>query len=413
MAVSAGRWAAYQVLRRVEREGAFASDLLHSPLAQGLSERDRALAEELALGVLRRQAEIDRLLAEAGGRPVEQLDPEVRLALRLGAYQLRRLDRIPARAAVSESVEIVKRARKASAAGLVNAVLRRIAERPADPEPPAAETAVPLWLLERWRKNFGPAAAEKVALATLDRPPAYLRLNARFDHEETVRMLAAEGVQTETTELALCRRAMSGKPAQTECFRQGRIRIQDLGSQRVPPLLGIEPGQSFLDLCAAPGGKAFQVLEQWDRRLRLSVACDLHPHRLGIMRRLATLPIDLVALDAGQSLPFSVRFDRILVDAPCSGTGTLARNPEIKWKLQPEDIAALAERQRAILAQALDRLAPGGRLVYATCSLEPEENEDVVDAVLGPGFVKRETHLWLPGYSEGDGFFACVVAART
>src|SRR5712692_4542727 len=313
MAVSAARWAAFQVLHRVESAEAFAAHLLHSRLA--LDERDLGLAEELALGVLRWQGELDRLIGEAAGRPLESLDREVRLALRLGAYQLRRLDRIPARAAVSESVEIVKRARKASAAGLVNAVMRKLAARETPPGPPRPEWAVPSWLLDRWRQAYGDAVAAKIALSTLETPPTYLRLNARFDTEETLRRLAGEGVRTAPTELPFCRRVLSGKPASTECFRQGRVRIQDLGSQRIAPLLGPDAPQRFLDVCAAPGGKTFQALEQWRDGPRGAIAGDLYHHRLVTMRRLSTLPVALITLDAAASLPFSTSFDRILVRA--------------------------------------------------------------------------------------------------
>src|SRR5262249_40885085 len=165
----------------------------------------------------------------------------------------------------------------------------------------------------------------------------------------------------------------------------------------------------FLDICAAPGGKTFQALEQWRNRPHMAVAGDLYHRRLVTMRRLGTAPVALVALDAAASLPFSTTFDRILTDAPCSGTGTLARNPEIKWKLQFDDIEDLASRQKAILARALEALGPGGRLVYSTCSLEREENEAVVEAVVAPPFEKHEVRRWLPGVDEGDGFFACVI----
>jgi 16S rRNA (cytosine967-C5)-methyltransferase len=435
-AISPARWAAYQVLLRVEKDHSFAADLLHSPVTAALGERDAALAEELTLGALRWQGRLDWLIAEAVGRRAGKLDVEVRLALRLGIYQLLRLDRVPQHAAVSESVEIVKRARKTSAAGLVNAVLRKAAALVASSgkETPAGDQAVPFWLLDRWRRNYGDARAQKLALETLETPHTYLRLNARVDPQETLRLLEAEGVKTQATELPLCRRVEAGKPARTECFRQGRIRIQDIGSQRVAPLLGLEPGHRFLDLCAAPGGKTFQALEGRKSGAvfgaeGLAVACDSSFERLLTMRKLATLPVAMVVLDGSQPLPFRPwrqsgpggrssglpphsGFDRILVDAPCSGTGTLARNPEIKWKLTPADIEDLAARQRAILSRALEMLGPGGRLVYSTCSLEPEENEQLVDAVLSAEHSKIETRLWLPIEHEGDGFFACVVERR-
>ncbi|MBI3667610.1 MAG: hypothetical protein HY236_15510, partial [Acidobacteria bacterium] len=320
------------------------------------------------------------------------------------------LDRVPGRAAVWESVEIVKRARKASAAGLVNAVLRKLAAEPREGRP-APERCLPAWMLERWRRHFGDRTAEALAFATLEAPPTYLRLNARFDTEETLQLLTAEGVETGPTELPYCRRLLKGRPARTECFRQGRVRIQDLGSQRVTARLELAPGQHLLDLCAAPGGKTFQALEQCGGQA-YAVACDLYLHRLSTLQRLATMPAALVALDAARPLPFAARFDRILVDAPCSGTGTLARNPEIKWRLRPADIEDLAARQRAILEHALEALAPGGRLVYATCSLEPEENEAVVESLLSGPFEKMESRLWLPSDQPGDGFFACVITRR-
>ena len=176
-------------------------------------------------------------------------------------------------------------------------------------------------------------------------------------------------------------------------------RIQDIGSQSIVPLLELEPGQSFLDLCAAPGNKTAQALKSGVR----ATACDIHWSRLAPLR---SLGIDLVVLDARQPLPFRRRFDRILVDAPCTGTGTLAHNPEIKWRLRTENIAELRQLQRQILDRALEALALGGRLVYSTCSLEREENEEVVEGLA------VEAMRRLPGRDPGDGFFAAVVECR-
>jgi 16S rRNA (cytosine967-C5)-methyltransferase len=347
MSISPARRAAFLILKRVEEHGAFAGDLLHSSLTASLSERDAALTEELVLGVLRHRAWLDHWLTRLSGRDPELLDLEVGVCLRLGLYQLGGLDRIPAHAAVSESVELVKRARKASAAGLVNALLRKAGA----PPPLTPELALPGWLLDRWRRNYGPRA-EDLALQTLSRPGTFVRMPTG--------------------------------------------RIQDLGSQRIVPLLELAPHHSFLDLCAAPGNKTLQALESHPR---LTVACDVHHHRL-----LGVPVSNRVVLDATHPLPFSLLFDRILVDAPCSGTGTLARNPEIKWKLTPADLDDLAARQRAILRQALEFLAPAGRLVYSTCSLEPEENEQIVAP-----YQPIAHHLWLPCDHPGDGFFAAVI----
>ena len=344
MAISPARQAAFDILLRIETTAAYSDELLHSRLTDRLEERDRALASEIVLGTLRRQGEIDQLIAKPSRRPVAKLDSEVRTALRMGCYQLRYLDRIPDRAAVSESVELVKRARKSSAAGMVNAILRRLPERPRPSE--SVEWSHPEWLRERWRQAFGEAATDALMQANLQPPRTYLRLNTRYPVQETVRRLAGEGVTTEPAEVPSCRLVVKGRPASTESRKQGRVRVQDVSSQMVVPMLGLKPGHSFLDLCAAPGGKTFQALETLIAGQLSShsaaIACDRHLHRLRTMRELATESVDLVSLDAETALPFQRTFDRILVDAPCSGTGTLARNPEIKWRLRPRDIEALS-----------------------------------------------------------------------
>ena len=210
-----------------------------------------------------------------------------------------------------------------------------------------------------------------------------------------------------------CRVVRRGRPGATKCYQQGRIRIQDISSQTVTPLLDLEAHHSFLDVCAAPGGKTCQALEQGGSSGQ-SVAADLHLHRLRTMRALATVRLNLVSLDAETSLPLRQKFDRVLVDVPCSGTGTLARNPEIKWRLTPEDLDDLSHKQQRILSNALAALGPDGVLVYATCSLEPEENQAVVEAVLEAetGFTSGAYLQRVPGRDAGDGFFACRLERR-
>jgi 16S rRNA (cytosine967-C5)-methyltransferase len=347
------RIAAYEILRRTEG-GGYASDLLRST---DLPERDAGLASQIVFGVLRFRAQLDFLIAHYAGRQ-RKLDAEVRTALQMGIYQLRHLDRVPAHAVVADSVELVKRARKSSAAGFVNAVLRKV-DRAAIVWPEReVELSCPEWLLARWERHYGAHIAAKIAQAGLIEPETYVRIT----------------------------------PA--------GARVQDIGSQSIVPLLELQPGLRFLDLCAAPGNKTAQALEDGVR----TVACDVHFHRLVQMKN---LEVPLVVLDGTQPLPFRGGFDRILVDAPCSGTGTLSRNPEIKWRLRPEDLDDLHGRQVALLANALEALAPGGRLVYSTCSLEPEENEEVLTAV-APGLL-RGTMQRIPGRDEGDGFFAAVI----
>jgi 16S rRNA (cytosine967-C5)-methyltransferase len=350
MAISPARKVAFDVLRKVEG-GGYASDLLLEMTA-GLEARDAGLAGEIVFGVLRLQAQLDWLIQHYSGRQ-GKLDSEVRIALRMGVYQLRYLERVPAHAAVGEAVELVKRAKKSSAAGLVNAVLRKVGRETMAWPSREVELSCPEWLVSRWERQYGRETAEGIARAALEEPEKYMRGG----------------------------------------------RVQDIGSQAIVPLLGLEAGQMFLDLCAAPGNKTAQALEAGVR----AVACDVHWHRLHGMKGLGA---DLVVVDGTKSLPFARKFDRILVDAPCSGTGTLGRNPEIKWKLREDDFVDLQGRQAALLRNALGVLAPGGVLVYSTCSLEEEENERVLARA---GREAHPTMQRIPGRDAGDGFFAAVI----
>jgi 16S rRNA (cytosine967-C5)-methyltransferase len=353
--ISPARQVAFDILRRVH-DGGYASDLLLRRSAQ-LDSRDAGLASEIVFGCLRYQAQLDYLI---GRRVPRAPATEVLIALRMGIYQLRYLDRIPPHAAVGESVELVKRAHKTEAAGLVNAILRKTDRTPVPWPDRATKLSMPAWLVEKWDRQYGRDTTDQIASGFLE-------------------------------------------PAQTYIASTGRT--QDIGAQSIVPLLDLRPGETFLDLCAAPGNKTAQAIQQGAR----AIACDIHLHRL---KQMGDLNCPLVVLDGTQPLPFRtnsdrVLFDRILVDAPCSGTGTLGRNPEIKWRLKPSDLADLHAKQVALVRQALRHLRPGGRLVYSTCSLEREENELVIQEVPAAWQITER----LPGLNAGDGFFAAVCSA--
>ncbi len=398
MPVSAARKIAFDILSRVASQDAYASDLLHAELTAKVKSEDAALATELTMGVLRQKRLLDFLIETYSRKRGGAIDVEVAIALRLGIYQLRFLDRIPARAAVNESVELVKRARKRSAATFVNAILRRAADNSQTPVatlipgnlPQSEHLAIlyshPAWLIERWLKEFG----EWRTIALLEsnnRTPetagAFLFAEGR---EEDIKSLERSGIRiTPGRWLRDAFRASGGDISRAPVFRRGRVSVQDEASQIVPRLLNVRAGNSVLDLCAAPGGKTV-TLARAAGTGALVVATDRHAHRLRTMRaqleRVDLKDVRLAEIDATRPLPFRQKFKRILVDAPCSGTGTLARNPEIRWRLSPDDLAEFHTRQVAMVVSALSHLEDGGRLVYSTCSLEFDENERVIEVAL-------------------------------
>lgn len=443
MPVSPARQAAYDILCAVETRRKFAVDLLQGPRLSGLKEADRKLTTELVMGVLRWQGDLDFQIEQLSGRPLKYFDPEVKDILRLGIYQIRFLSAIPKSAAVNESAELAKRARKGSAVGLVNAVLRKceksargFAEDGAPPQEyvESARRSIPGWMLARWERRYGTEAARAIMLASQSIPEACLRVQAGPCGVEPMRReLEAEGIRTRPGSFGRSTlRVESGYVQSSRAWREGRVMIQDEASQLIPELLSLELGQTVLDLCAAPGVKTGQIAESLTSGT--IVACDRSLRRMRSMDRIREMPkgvrLHRVLLDAAYTLPFTRSFDRILIDAPCSGTGTLARNPEIKRRLQPGDLSRYAKRQAELLEHGLDVLAPGGRLVYSTCSLEPEENEEVVKNALGenPGYellgasaLRREFReiasliegsgffRTLPGVHPMDGFFAAVI----
>ncbi len=443
MPISPPRAVAFDILLRIERQNAYAAELLHSNRLDELSPSDCGLATELVMGVLRWQSRLDEVVTFASARVIGKVDLEVLIALRLAIYQLRYLDRIPAHAAINDSVELVKRAQKRSAAPFVNAVLRKVAalkpEAASDEsvEQTAASLAQdfahPLWLVERWVAAFGIERAQGICRQNQQIPSTTVRI----DKPDVEPELQAEGIGLAPGALISGARVMTnGDVTRSREFQEGRVFIQDEGSQLVAALVGA--GARILDCCAAPGGKTTAIAAR--NPASEIVAVELHEHRAALLRkRVTSSNVQIVHADI-VGLPLSGIFDRVLADVPCSGTGTLARNPEIKWRLRPSDLDDLHARQVAILRAALGYLEVGGRGVYSTCSLEREENEAVVEEVLDGNesyqLLDCRTELeklrssgeliWndidtllsgpflrtLPGIQPCDGFFAAIIEKR-
>ena len=426
--VSPARRAAFDILRRVA-DGAFSSVLLAAEEPK-LSTADRALTHELVLGVLRWQLWLDKIVEHFSKRRVDDLDLPVRIALRLGLYQLRFLRRIPASAAVNESVNLVRIAKLSSAAAFVNAVLRHaIREGDYDPasvareplERLAIETSHPLWLIEHWVNSFGLADTESFARANNEIPPTAFRVvHSRADEHDVLQQLTGAGASVERSTIAEHGLRVSGGSAVLrELSAKGHIYLQDEASQLVAQMLDARRGERVLDLCAAPGGKTTLIADRIGDTASI-IAGDRFATRMSTIITTAALHqirgIKPVLLDAGEKLPFPpASFDRVLVDAPCSGTGTLRRNPEIRWRLSPDDIPSFAANQKKFLHNAAEVLKHGGRLVYSTCSVEREENEQVIEQFLStnPQFTQQRTLRTWPHREGSDGFFMTVLERKT
>jgi 16S rRNA (cytosine967-C5)-methyltransferase len=386
--ISVARKAAFDILMAVERGQSHSDDLLRSKAVNDLSEPDRNLATALVLGVLRRQIQLDHRLHGLLSRPDAKLDAEIRIALRLGAFQILQMDRIPARAAIDESVELAKQAGHRFASAMVNAVLRKLVTAvPLDisdenPAELALAQGHPAWMVERWADVFGLDATRAICRHGQRQPVLTVRLASQAVEAE----LTASGIHLEPGEvLVAARSVISGDIAATNAYRENSVRFQDEGSQLVAELAGGNPSKEvkyILDACAAPGGKTL-ILAERNPQAHV-VACEASAPRLEQLKKRLTFLCERVEcrLADATTLTDHAAYDLVLADVPCSGTGTLGRNPEIRHRLRLDDLTRQAERQRAILSAALQAVKPGGRVVYSTCSLEPEENERVVDAVL-------------------------------
>jgi 16S rRNA (cytosine967-C5)-methyltransferase len=362
--IAPARRAAYDVVRRVFEQDAYADRALSSAAA-ALDARDRALAQRIAYGTVQRARTIDHAIEALGRRPVRKLDPPVRAALRIGAYQLGYLDSVPAHAAVGESVELVREAGLERAVAFTNAILRRLSEGLRSllaslPEGDAAEAALrhsyPDWIAETWWREWG--AEDALAL-----------MRAQNEPPETVVRLVRGEIAGEPTDIPGAYRVAR---IDEQALAEGRIWPQSRGSQLAGLVVGSQEGERTLDLCAAPGGKASQLAGD-------VVAVEKHPGRARELeenlRRLGASNVTVLNADALALQPELTGFDRALVDAPCSGLGILASRPDARWRAEP-----LPELQLALLRAAAERVKPGGTIVYSVCTINAAENEVVVDA---------------------------------
>ncbi|MDD2318643.1 MAG: 16S rRNA (cytosine(967)-C(5))-methyltransferase RsmB [Geobacteraceae bacterium] len=394
------RQVAFEILLRIEKENSYADILLDRELSSGMIQGpDRGLLTELVFGVLRRRGTLDHLIDSFSDRKTAKLERAVVMLLRLGLYQALFLDRVPVSAAVNETVKLAK-VFAPRASGFVNAVLRR-ADRERDTIPwpdqaadPATFLAVrysqPRWLVEQWLEQLGPAEAESLAAAMVEPPPLTIRVNSlKISREDFLARLAAEGVVARSTDYSPVgvHILSSVYPASLAGFQEGFFTVQDESSQLASLFLDPQPGNRVLDLCAAPGGKATHLAQLMENRGSL-LAGDLDGRKLRRIEetaaRLSVSIVETMRLDASRPLSALAgkKFDRILVDAPCTGLGVIRRNPEAKWRLTPADVSRLAQLQGSILRNAADHLEIGGVLVYSTCSTSREENEGVIDVFL-------------------------------
>jgi len=395
--IAPARTAAFHALRAIAAQRVDLPAALVRARTQLADERDRALAAEIVTGTLRWQRALDHLIEHFAKRPISKIDADVVLILRLSLYQLLHLDRVPASAVVDDAVDMTRGARKQSAAGFVNAVLRSTLRNrhrlplPPRPEENNGDAAIaylgtthshPDWLASRWLARYGFDAAERWVRFNNETPPLAVRTNRlRLTREELSAALGNEGIETTPARYAPDGLIVTaGNPLRLPST--GSFFVQDEASQLVSLVVDAQPGERILDLCASPGGKT-TALAAAMRDEGLIVASDVRARRLRTLAQTVgasgARSVHVLQVPTVGALPFSPAFDRILVDAPCSGLGTIRRDPDIRWRRNEADLAALGERQLQLLERAAHVLAPGGRLVYATCSSEPEENDVVVD----------------------------------
>jgi len=418
---SPGRACAFRVLRRVSESGAFADRALHAEAA-GLDPRDRGLAMLLAYGAVQRRRTLDHVLAQLCSRPLERLDPPVLAALRLGAFELLFVEGAAEHAAVNESVELVKATGRGGAA-FVNAVLRRVAREgrglldqlsDETPEGAAIVHSVPDWLAELWWRELGPAEAREL-LACANRPAeSAVRINALRAPLDLPLPVSSGPAGPELPEGRVLHEPFD--VFGSEEWRNGLVMPQSRGSMLVARMLAPQPGERVLDLCAAPGGKTTHLAALMGGEGEL-VAVEVHPGRAAALAqtcaRMGAGNVEVSTRD-GRELDAGARFERVLVDPPCSGLGTLQSRPDLRWQDRRGQIGELVARQAALLRAGAAALAPGGTLVYSVCTISRAEGGDLVARFIAEGdrFELDDERQLLPHRDGTDGFYIARIRRR-
>ena len=440
MKISRARRHAYSILLRIERDRAYSSEVLAAN-SDGLAKKDRALSHKLSLGVLRKQMLLDHVVSLYSRKPANKIDIEILIVLRIALYQIHFLDRIPDFSAINEAVEMTRHIRKKSAAGFVNAVLRKASkwngdiEAASDVERISLESSHPLWLVKRWCSQFGIDRAASICRSNNKEPNSAFRLTSAFDAlNETAKNVIKKRIEgdpriekSKTVDGAFV--AARIEDWLRDLSEKGLVYFQDEASQEVAGIVAKTSKGSVLDLCAAPGSKATLIARGF-ADAGFVVAGEYHLHRAKALKQNALVQqarVFPVCLDGTRPLPFNVgTFDTILVDAPCSGTGTIRRNPEIRYRVSEAVLNELHTKQLRLLFNASKLLNDRGVLIYSTCSLESIENEDVIEEflqmqasfeVFDPGFGRSAgtelgTLRTFPDLNDTDGFFVSSLRLR-
>ncbi|RKL68946.1 16S rRNA (cytosine(967)-C(5))-methyltransferase [Salipaludibacillus neizhouensis] len=443
------REAALEILLKIKKNQAYSNLLLNDTIKkENIASIDVPLLTEIVYGTIQYQKRIDFYLEAYSKKPLVKIDDWVHILWRLTVYQLIFLDRVPDHAAINEAVEISKKRGHKGISGMTNGILRSFLRHPLpefssiknETERLAVETSHPEWLLKRWSKQYGAERASSIAFANLTHPTHSVRVNTnRVTKEEVMESLQDQGLEVkESPYVEECLYVKKGSLANTKAFENGWISIQDEGSMLVTLALDPQQGESILDACAAPGGKSMHIAERM-QNIGEVVSIDIHSHKVKLIHDQAKrLELSIVHGEVADARQLHEKydkesFDRILVDAPCSGLGVIQRKPDLKWSKKEEDIHRLSEIQQSIVEAVWPLLKKGGRLVYSTCTVDREENDDVVTAFVEeneeaifddqlltriPGIIaseKKENPGYFqlfPGEFRTDGFFISAILKR-